>query len=318
MSYNDSHSHLGLSILLLLILIIIIIIIIIIRKIFIRKLNDQKIKSQKIFNKDTIVFITGGCKGIGRAIIDRLIMVYKCKVINVDKNTENFREMQDLYNDKIINIYADLNSVAEFEYLLNNHKIDPIDISVCINNAAIANNKSVHDSSIHEMVNIFRTNLYAPIKITKNFLDFYNKNIYRNPNRQIHLCCICSVMSHIPSPNNAAYGSSKAGLFGFFESIRVDYCTDPNIHLTTICPYAINTSLFREFKGPFISDKNELAKAVLDNIILGKGCVYYPDFIKYFVFGPKWLPYCLQHWLVIFLNKLFCCEMYGFNKEKKD
>ena len=79
---------------------------------------------------------------------------------------------------------------------LKENNVNPDNIDIIINNAAIANNLLIKDLSKEQMVRAIEINLLSPMKIIKSFIDNKNNNKSLS-NKSIHFVTLCSVLSHI-------------------------------------------------------------------------------------------------------------------------
>ena len=83
---------------------------------------------------------------------------------------------------------------------------------------------------------------------------FLPKMIAAGGKRQVVI--IASGAAHFPPPNAGAYGASKAAVFSFAESLKMDL-TGTSIGVTTVCPGITNTGIVdkpKDESSPQISD----------------------------------------------------------------
>ena len=265
-------------------------------------IRSRKFKNQKYISKETTVLITGGCLGIGRELIHFLITLYNCKIINLDIRESEFHSMEELYGNNIKNIYCNVAKIEDIISFLKEYSINPEEINIVINNAAVANNMPFEQLPIKKMTSTIEINLLAPMKIIKSFID-NNKN----KQKQIHFVTLCSVLSHGVATNSSDYITSKWGLYGFVESVRNEYLYNDKYLFTTICPFGINTGMFPNF---WISmNKTWVAKQILQSIVLKEVIKFIPDFLNIPVYIYKLVPNCIynliQYYIINRLSKNF-------------
>ena len=269
-------------------------------------IREQKFKNQKYISKDTTILITGGCSGIGRELINLFISLFHCKIINIDILSSEFPSLKNLYKDNIINIEQNISKIDNIITFLEEKGINPNQIDIVINNAAIANNLALEQLPLNRMISTMEINLLTPMKIIKAFIDL-KKNSNKNSQNKIHFVSLCSVLSHITSKNSSDYIASKWGLFGFVESVRTEYLYNDKYIFTTICPFAVNTGMFPNF---FISlNTKYVAKEILRSVVLKESVKFIPDFINIPIYLFKLVPSFLANLIHYFLINPFSKNM---------
>ena len=269
-------------------------------------IREQKFKNQKYISKDTTILITGGCSGIGRELINLFISLFHCKIINIDILSSEFPSLKNLYKDNIINIEQNISKIDNIITFLEEKGINPNQIDIVINNAAIANNLALEQLPLNRMISTMEINLLTPMKIIKAFIDL-KKNSNKNSQNKIHFVSLCSVVSHITSKNSSDYIASKWGLFGFVESVRTEYLYNDKYIFTTICPFAVNTGMFPNF---FISlNTKYVAKEILRSVVLKESVKFIPDFINIPIHLFKLVPSFVANLVHYFLVNPFSENM---------
>ena len=243
-------------------------------------------KYQKYLTKKTIL-LTGGSLGVGRELLHLLISKFNCQVINLDIRENEFDAIKSEYKDKVINIACNVAKVDDMVQFLSEKNINPDNIDIVINNAAIANNLSIKNLSKEKMIRTIDINLLAPMKIIKSFID--NKISKKQlSNKSLHFVTLCSCLSHIASSNSCDYICSKWGLYGFIECVRSEFLYDKSYIFTTICPYAINTGMFGKF---FMSlGVKDVSKDIIKSIALKETVKFLPTFLYVPIFLYKFVP----------------------------
>lgn len=158
--------------------------------------------------------ITGGSKGIGKAIVSKFVE----NSIEVIVPT---RKELDLSSD---------NSIEKFSTKFNT----PIDI--LINNAGvneISLLENLSDSKISDVLNI---NLVAPIKLIRNLLPFLKES------KNAKIVNISSVWSVVSKEGRSIYSISKSGLNALTRSLALELCDIP-VLVNSVAPGYVNTDL---------------------------------------------------------------------------
>lgn len=161
--------------------------------------------------------VTGGSRGIGYAIAEKLI----ANGINVLSPTRS--EMNLLSDISIENYLASVDK--RIDIIVNNAGINPI--------AAIP---EIEDSDINDTMQI---NLVAPLKIIRSLVPAMIENDY---GRIVNISSIWSVVS---KPGRTIYSASKSGLNGITRTIAVELAKN-NVLINAVAPGYVNTELTRQ------------------------------------------------------------------------
>ena len=179
------------------------------------------------------IVVTGGTKGIGRAIIDTFASqgfnIITCARNAVDLNMLR-TELHSKYPSLEVFIstcdMGDKKQVKEFATAIKN-KFDTIDILV--NNAGLF----IPGSLMEEAEGVFETmmnvNIAGTYHITRELMPLIKNS------EAAHIFNICSTASITPYSNGGSYCISKFALLGFSKVLREELKTQ-NIKVTSILP----------------------------------------------------------------------------------
>lgn len=210
--------------------------------------------------------IVGGANGIGLSIATKLAIKKDYEKISIiDKATvaDNF------FNPKFESIQFDLNS-EDYSIFKEFKDIDTLMITAGFGKLCLF--KEVSEQYI---INSFRVNAVAPIRIIHHYMD---KLISNN---DFHCGVMVSIAGFMSSPFFAVYGATKAALKIFIESVNVELekCGSKN-RILNVSPGSI--------KGTsFYSEKTDLEAISLlaDEIILhleAKDDLFIPQYKEIF------------------------------------
>lgn len=173
--------------------------------------------------------VTGGTKGMGRAIVSRLVEG-GATVITVARSVTPEFENSELF------IQADLSTNAGIQRVIEtvNGRIGGIDI--LINNVGgSAAAKGAIDLTAEEWLQVFHTNLFAAIALDKGFLPGM---VDRKHGVIIH---ITSIQDRQPLNTTLPYAASKAALRMYSKGLSNQVATH-GIRVNAVCPGFIETS----------------------------------------------------------------------------
>jgi all-trans-retinol dehydrogenase (NAD+) len=196
------------------------------------------------------VLITGGASGIGRRVALR-IAALGGRLVLWDINREALdRALGDVTRagggrDAIGHLcdIADRESVYATAARVRQ---DVGAIDILFNNAGIVSGKSFLDLPDAQIEATFRINTMALFWTGKAFLP---DMIARNRG---HVVTMGSASGYIGVARLSDYAASKWAAVGFDESLRIELKrTAPGIVTTIVCPYYINTGMFRGVKTRF-------------------------------------------------------------------
>ncbi len=209
--------------------------------------------------KSKTAIVTGGTKGIGRAIAETLAGEGVSVCVAARNQNEIDRVVTQL-GDKAIGFACDVRDYDQVKALINYtvKKIGGLDILV--NNAGIGVFETVEETSPEDFRAVLETNLFGV---------FYccHEAIPRMKQRGGgYIINISSLAGANPHPSMAAYNASKFALNGFSEALMQEVRHD-NIKVSYIMPGSVNT----EFGGDSPSDEKswqltpqDIARVVID------------------------------------------------------
>lgn len=183
-----------------------------------------------------IVVITGGTKGIGRAIAERLLKSGATVFICARNKSELKRALEQLSAlGKVDGEICDVRSEAQVEMMLAECKRLFGGVDILVNNAGIGIiGKTVEEMTAEEFEQTLQTNLFGVFYSCHHAIPLIKK---RGGGYIINISSLAGQNAH---PKMAAYNASKFGLNGFSEALMQEVRAD-NIKVTTICPGSVNT-----------------------------------------------------------------------------
>ena len=176
------------------------------------------------------VLVSGGTKGIGGAIVTKLLDEgYSVIATTRDKTKANILEHKNLTVENLD--LSSKDSVSEFQ-----EKVESFKPSILINNAGITKDNLFLRMSENDWTEVIETNLNGTYRLTKIFLKDMIKNKW---GRIINIGSVSGLMGN---PGQTNYASSKAALEGFTRSLAKEIGSR-NITVNLVSPGFINTDM---------------------------------------------------------------------------
>ena len=176
------------------------------------------------------VLVSGGTKGIGGAIVKKLLDEgYSVIATTRDKTKANILEHKNLTVENLD--LSSKNSVSEFQ-----ERVESFKPSILINNAGVTKDNLFLRMSENDWTEVIETNLNGTYRLTKIFLKDMIKNKW---GRIINIGSVSGLMGN---PGQTNYASSKAALEGFTRSLAKEIGSR-NITVNLVSPGFINTDM---------------------------------------------------------------------------
>jgi len=176
------------------------------------------------------VLVSGGTKGIGGAIVTKLLDEgYSVIATTRDKTKANILEHKNLTVENLD--LSSKDSVSEFQ-----EKVESFKPSILINNAGVTKDNLFLRMSEDDWTEVIETNLNGTYRLTKIFLKDMIKNKW---GRIINIGSVSGLMGN---PGQTNYASSKAALEGFTRSLAKEIGSR-NITVNLVSPGFINTDM---------------------------------------------------------------------------
>lgn len=187
-----------------------------------------------------VVVVTGGSKGIGTAIAERLGKEKMKVIINYrsdDDGADEAVQLVEKAGGQAIAVQSDISTEEGVATLIKKAIEHYQRLDVWINNAGMENQHPTHQLSLEDWQQVLDVNLTGVFIGSKAALAYFvEQNI---PGVILN---ISSVHEQIPWPTFAHYTASKFGVKGFTQAIAMEYA-NKNIRVNSIGPGAIETPI---------------------------------------------------------------------------
>jgi short-subunit dehydrogenase len=187
---------------------------------------------------DKLVVVTGGTKGIGKAIVERFALA-GFNVATCARNENDLRALKQHVELRFgVNMFTQVTDMSNQEQVkafgksvlqLGNT------LDVVVNNAGYFIPGSVLEEEEGALQSMIATNLFSAYNITRLLAPTLKKQ------RSGHIFNMCSIASIKAYPNGGSYAISKFALLGFSKVLREEL-KDFNVRVTAILPGATRTA----------------------------------------------------------------------------
>ena len=206
--------------------------------------------------KDKIALITGAGRGIGRSIAlafaeegANVVLVARTRA-----QLEAVAEEVKRKDRQAMVVACDVSSAPAVKQLQQDvaKTFDRLDILV--NNAGISKRSKFLEYDDDTWFEVIRINLFGVYLCTKALLPMMQKSAVGR------IINIASVAGKNPVPFNTAYSASKHGVLGLTKSLASEVALSgyPQITVNAICPFFVDTDMFRGPKG-YIAQMSKMA-----------------------------------------------------------
>lgn len=210
-----------------------------------------------------VAVVTGGTKGIGRAIAEALISAGAKVAISARRKDEienTVRALKGLGDSRVAGFVCDVRDFSQVKSLFANTLEMFGGLDFLINNAGIGIFKTVEETTPDEFRSILETNLFGVFYCCHEAIPLMKTR------GGGYIINISSLAGANPHPQMSAYNASKFALNGFSEAMMQEVRHD-GIKVSYIMPGSVNT----EFGGDEPSEQKnwqlqpqDIARVVLD------------------------------------------------------
>lgn len=208
-----------------------------------------------------LVVVTGGTKGIGKAVIERF-MEGGFDVITCARNETDLLNLQEEMQSrfplsKLFYQPADLSVRSDVDNFISFSQSKNQPIAVLVNNTGIFIPGQVHNEAEGTLEKTIETNLYSAYYITRGVIAGMIEQ------KKGHIFTLCSTASITAYPNGGSYCISKFALYGMTKVLREEM-KPHQIKVTAVLPGATLTDSWKGTDLPeerFI-DPQDVANAI--------------------------------------------------------
>ncbi len=189
--------------------------------------------------KGKTAIVTGGSRGIGKAIVEKFVENGCNVAFTYIHNDEQAKLLEDTYKNasvKVKSYKSNAGLYSECELLVQQVTEDFGNVDVLVNNAGITRDNLLLRMTEEQWNEVIEANLKSVFNLTKHL----SKSMLRNKSGSI--INLTSIVGEKGQAGQANYAASKAGIIGFTKSIADEFGSR-NIRCNAIAPGFIETDM---------------------------------------------------------------------------
>ena len=186
-----------------------------------------------------VALITGGTRGIGKAIAIKFAQNGYNLVLNYVSDRTNLEELENEfkeYNIEVLFIKTDVSNFEDCENMAKQAIARFGKIDVLVNNAGITKDSLLLRMTPEDFEKVININLKCTFNVTKSIVPYMMKK------RTGKIVNISSVVGVSGNAGQCNYAASKAGIIGFTKSIAKELASR-NILANCVAPGFIDTDM---------------------------------------------------------------------------
>lgn len=208
------------------------------------------------------IFITGGSRGIGEAIVRMSAGKYNV-AFTYNRSKERALDIEKSLNEKfggVFAVYCDVSDEQSVQEAVNAVKKRFGKIDILVNNAGIAKSGLLIDFSLAEWKKLFDVNVNGTFNVTKAVLA---DMMSRGDGAVVNVSSVWGVKG---ASMEVAYSSTKAAIIGFTKALAKEVAPS-NVRVNAVAPGAIDTDMMSVYSSEEI---DELCRESIPLARLGK------------------------------------------------
>ncbi|MGM0379985.1 MAG: 3-oxoacyl-[acyl-carrier-protein] reductase [Bacillota bacterium] len=187
-----------------------------------------------------LAVITGGSRGIGKAIAKKLAKEDYNLVINYnsseDRALEVKKDLEEKFNIEVQVIQCDVSDYKQVRKMYKKIKKSSDSIDILINNAGITKDNLILRMKEKEFDQVIDINL----KGTFNCCKIFGKHMLKQ--RSGKIVNIASIVGIMGNPGQSNYAASKAGVIGLTKSLAKEF-SSRSINVNAVAPGFIKSDM---------------------------------------------------------------------------
>jgi len=180
------------------------------------------------FFKDKVVVVTGGTDGIGKALVEMLLM-QGAKVATCARHHDKLYRLQSEFPSYPLHaVLADVSIENDCRHFIESTINIFGGIDILINNAGVSMRALLKDTTSDVIRKVMEINFFGSVYCTRFALNSILE-------RKGSIVGVSSIAGYRGLPGRSGYSASKFALQGWLEAIRTELIDD-GVHVMWVCP----------------------------------------------------------------------------------
>lgn len=194
--------------------------------------------------QNKIALITGGARGIGKAIVEELAKAGADVIFFYNSSTDKALSLQDQLQNQGLKVTAMQMDVCHRTQVDSTiEKVADLkgQIDILVNNSGIVKDGLLMGLSEEEIRSVFETNIIGMMQVTKAVIPYMMRK------RSGKIINISSVSGHAPGRGQSNYAATKGAVNAFTKAMAVELAPR-NIYVNAIAPGVIETDISQDVR----------------------------------------------------------------------
>jgi acetoacetyl-CoA reductase len=187
-------------------------------------------------NGKPVAVVTGGTRGIGRAIVEELVNDDFHVVVTYRSSEDAAEKLRNILKGKVTVKRADVSKKDEVDELFNEILEKYGRVDVLVNNAGITQDRSFHKMLEDEWKHVIDVNLNGAFYCCTRAINTMRDQKYGR------IVNISSIVGQKGNFGQANYAASKAGVLGLTKTLALENAMK-GITVNAVCPGFIETDM---------------------------------------------------------------------------
>lgn len=212
---------------------------------------------------DRVAIITGASKGLGRAIVHRLVKA-GIRVVAAARSLDKLQTLAEEYKEWVFPVACDVTKSTDVKQMVEQAVKHYGKIDILVNNAGLGHFGSVEDLTEEQWDEMMNVNLKGAFLTCKYSIPYLKQT-------EGQIINISSVAGIEAFAGGAGYCASKFGMMALSDSLTKEL-KPYYVKVTTLCPGSIKTE-FNPNPKDYSLDANEVAESIHQIISAPKGMI---------------------------------------------
>jgi acetoacetyl-CoA reductase len=190
---------------------------------------------------ELVCVVTGGSRGIGRAVVERLAGAGSTVVINCRSSVAEADALAGLVRERGGDALVVPGSIADTETAraLHERTMERFGrVDVLVNNAGITADATMRRMTDEQFTDVIETNLIGTHRVTRALVDGMCERGFGR------VITISSFVGQLGNFGQSNYAASKAGLIGWTKTLALEVARH-GVTVNCVCPGFIDTDMLR-------------------------------------------------------------------------